>query len=1708
MREVLARWTESIRIGSAGKAAAPVLAEKLDEHQMPQPGLWRWMNDADLGQIVAADARLAGDAPILLFIHGTFSRAEGAFGDLRLAPATTAEERWCGDAWNNLATAYGERIVAFQHRTLSLSPTQNAIDLLADLPVGARLHVVSHSRGGLIGDLLAQAQRTDGRPFAELDELKEQLGDHGPAYAAELALLEELGARLLEKKPRLERFVRIASPSAGTTLASGRLDRWLSVATNALDLTGLGASPTYRFVKGFLLAMAKTRADPASIPGLEAMLPGSLLIAALNRPGVTTAADLSVIAGDIEGGTLLGRLAMRVADWFYDGEHDLVVDTASMDGGLARTAGARRFFDHGVEVNHFSYFRNRSTVNKLVAGLRRTDSDEAGYAPLRPAPPSEFRIPSRRDGRPLPTVFVLPGITGSELAAGGQRVWLDLLQIARGRLGEINVERHGVTATAPIGKYYNALMTHLAVDHEVIPFAYDWRRTICEAGQLLAEHVAQRLEASPLPVRLVAHSLGGLVALMAFALRPKVWADFRERAGSRLLFLGTPYAGSFAIVRMLLAEEKLLTQLHMLDLTRNEEGILELIARMPGVLDLLPRGAAEDFTGGAVWKALRQTKRRGWVDPAAPDLASAAETFALIAEAPIDPERMAYVAGQADATPVALEIEDGRRVRFMATTRGDGRVPWETGIPKALRQVFFADAVHGDLSAHEPAFAAYSEILATGTTTRLRTTAPPTGRAASDRFELLPDTPTIFPDEDDLRASALGASRRPKRKAVRQPVRVKVVHGNLAFARYPVVVGHYEGDVIAGSEAHLDRALSGRLSQRRDLDLYPGPIETAEVILDPLALPDGAVVVGMGKVGDLTPGGLRRTLATGLRRYVLAAHEAGRTFPPGLSILLVGAGEGGIGIRAAIRATLEAVQDLQRAAAPDVFGLDVLSEIELVELYDDRAIQAAHALVSVVKAEAALQAAFVAEPEVARGEGGISRAFAEEDANWWRRLKIETNRTDGSLRFTDLTDRARADESLLVGQRLLVDRFISRAVARPTTAVEDVPDPARTLFELLLPVHIKEQAKSDRNLVLILDQEAAAYPWELLHDGPRPQKQEQAQEQGPGRPLAVRAGLLRQLAEDFYPVRPLVASSRQILVVGDPPSPFAPLDGAVAEAKAVTQAFRRAGFVVTPCIRGEAGAGQGGIERYYPADPETILGFLMPGGWQVLHLAAHGVVDYETAQGRVTGMVLGEGVFLPPGVIANLSDVPELVFVNCCHLGAVSAAAESTAATRYHELAANLATQFIKLGCRAVVAAGWAVNDVAASLFADVFYSQLLDGRTFGEALQTARATIYERYPLTNTWGAYQAYGDPGYRLVRDAGAAWRSDSQRLAAPREAIFALDAIRQDAQTMAVRDPVELRKRLEDVLAALPAKWTADAEVLTAIAEARAELGDVAGAIAAYEQALAAARASAPLRAIEQLANLRARQAIELNPAAAPAAIRKEQAVLRRLKRLSGGGDTVERLCLLGSCEKRLAQVSSGDARMTALRQMGKHYRAAHELAQKGGRLDTYPLLNWLLAEALAAVLENKAPPAELIPWLDRAEAEVLLSDRAEPRFWTLVALGDVALGRHLLANDLGGADRQNEVAAAYLRAWKRGASRLKFSSVLENLRFVAATLNGLAPATDLQAALVAIATRLAAETGVEPPAWTMAAGAVGTAAGPPGPAPPAKPKRQRSSRKPK
>ncbi len=161
-------------------------------------------------------------------------------------------------------------------------------------------------------------------------------------------------------------------------------------------------------------------------------------------------------------------------------------------------------------------------------------------------------------------------------------------------------------------------------------------------------------------------------------------------------------------------------------------------------------------------------------------------------------------------------------------------------------------------------------------------------------------------------------------------------------------------------------------------------------------------------------------------------------------------------------------------------------------------------------------------------------------------------------------------------------------------------------------------------------------------------------------------------------------------------------------------------------------------------------------------------------------MVIGNDVFLTTADIEQMSTVPELVFVNCCHLGKENASHEKYYRDRY-KLAANIGTQLIEIGVKAVIAAGWAVNDDAASDFATIFYSRMFAGYNFGDAVREARSFIYEKYRLSNnTWGAYQCYGDPFYKLI-NRSTAKKDNAPTYVMKEEVVIDLNNLMNDLDT---------------------------------------------------------------------------------------------------------------------------------------------------------------------------------------------------------------------------------------------------------------------------------------------------------------------------------------
>lgn len=157
---------------------------------------------------------------MLVLLHGLAVTAAGSFGALR-------EPR--RNSWHEVQGRFGSDVYAFEHRSLSRGAIANALGLARQLPAGARLRLPSHSTGGLVGELLCRGERRDGgRPFddADRDLLRER--------PADLEALEELGELLVEKRPVVERFVRVGCPARGTTLSFARLSRVARPAVHTL----------------------------------------------------------------------------------------------------------------------------------------------------------------------------------------------------------------------------------------------------------------------------------------------------------------------------------------------------------------------------------------------------------------------------------------------------------------------------------------------------------------------------------------------------------------------------------------------------------------------------------------------------------------------------------------------------------------------------------------------------------------------------------------------------------------------------------------------------------------------------------------------------------------------------------------------------------------------------------------------------------------------------------------------------------------------------------------------------------------------------------------------------------------------------------------------------------------------------------------------------------------------------------------------------------------------------------------------------------------------------------------------------------------------------------------------------------------------------------------------------------------------------------
>jgi hypothetical protein len=588
-------------------------------------------------------------------------------------------------------------------------------------------------------------------------------------------------------------------------------------------------------------------------------------------------------------------------------------------------------------------------------------------------------------------------------------------------------------------------------------------------------------------------------------------------------------------------------------------------------------------------------------------------------------------------------------------------------------------------------------------------------------------------------------------------LRVTLVHGALEDAKHPVVVGHYQGTPLAGAEGALDECLGGLLNERLLLGTYAEqPGSAISVRAEAGCAPSGALVLGLGPAGELTAATVVRAMTQAAVLRALAAAEDGADDGEiGITAVLVGANPlDGISIPRSLTSLVDGVVTAihMLEASARLNSAVRIGELEIIEKYEARAAS----ILDVFKSLSTLVAPagdldLEIAQEIERRPGGAAGGFpADYNHGSWVRLDIRTASTHPApphgyreLELTSSARRARADRLLQKVEVATVDGLVADAVTQPH------PDPqiGNTLYELLLPPELKPDVQGSENLLLVVEPETAAYPWEALAPRGLDDKPQ---------PFALGAGVLRQFADPATRNAHLEvphAAGRHALVIGNPPAGQSPtLPGAVTEAQEV------AGLLSGP--DGQPGAfevcsiwwdEEGPLAINLPdVDDDKswadVVNALYRFPYRIVHIAAHGA--FNPKKPDRSGVMIGPDHFLTAQTVAQLSSVPELVFLNCCHSGAIQGLDDGSpaGADDAHLLAASISRELMQIGVRAVVAAGWTVDDTAAVAFAKTFYAEMLRGTGFGDAVTTARRAARQANN-SMTWAAYQCYGDPQFRL-------------------------------------------------------------------------------------------------------------------------------------------------------------------------------------------------------------------------------------------------------------------------------------------------------------------------------------------------------------------------
>lgn len=311
-----------------------------------------------------------------------------------------------------------------------------------------------------------------------------------------------------------------------------------------------------------------------------------------------------------------------------------------------------------------------------------------------------IQVPDQERPRNRKPVVIVPGLMGSQLWRGSERVWPNVKYLfsrpemfrlpeyepleARGLVGEVVIVPNLIKQ-----EQYNRLGDYLedslGYEREVdlMEFAYDWRQDVRESAKRLSQEI-DNWHATP-PITIIAHSLGCLVSRYYIEL-----LGGKDKVG-RVILLGGPHAGvPYAIA-------SLHTGPDLLPFGMLGERLREILITFPSMYQILPTYACVIDQEG---KYINLLENDSWLpEPQRPFLRLAREFRRELGNSSSVPAVSIFGYGIKTVTQVNVHRDEAgtwKQADLITETMGDNRIPESSGILRGT-EIHPVEQHHGAL---------------------------------------------------------------------------------------------------------------------------------------------------------------------------------------------------------------------------------------------------------------------------------------------------------------------------------------------------------------------------------------------------------------------------------------------------------------------------------------------------------------------------------------------------------------------------------------------------------------------------------------------------------------------------------------------------------------------------------------------------------------------------------------------------------------------------------------------------------------------------------------------------------------------------------------------------------------------------------------------------------------------------------------------------